>query len=161
MLPLLQKTARVTPLLLLLSAAAGGAAVVSACDDGNVYIYSAARYDEAADCIQPYESIDLLPGEGASARCSPRCLQIEGAIYVSTVCPPLPEGVELLPPDSAVCVAAFRSYGRDGGTCAEPVGDAETSSDGGDEGDGGDSPDGGGPGVPDASEPIRDAAVDG
>lgn len=147
------------PFLLLL-AAAGGATIVSACEDGNVYIYSAARYDDAADCMQPYQSIDSLRGEGASAKCSPRCLRIEAAIYVSTVCPPLPEGVELLPSDAAECVAALRAFGRDGGACAEPAGDGSTEpvDDGGRQ-DG--APDGGRPVTPDAGEPIRDAAVDG
>ena len=106
---------RAKTLLALLAAAATAATVlaVAACDDRNVYVYSGARFDPANACLEDYSPLETLPGEGASARCSPRCVAFEGALYVSTVCPPLPLGAELVEADAGACIAALRALTND------------------------------------------------
>ncbi len=125
-------------------------ASVGACAEREVYIYSAARYDEAADCIAPYSSLETIEGEGASVRCSPKCISFEDELYVSTVCPPVPTGAELVPPEDPTCAAALRAFNRDGGACSEGAGSGASEDAGGSEA-GPEKPE------PDAGEPIRDA----
>lgn len=130
---------------------------ISACEEHTVYIYTAAKYDEEADCVEPYSSIEQVPGEGASAKCSPRCMMVEGDLYVSTVCPPLPDGVDEVPADAGTCIAAVRALQRDGGTCAAGSSSGGTAAEdaGGD--DAGERDAGSTKNTPDAAEPIKDA----
>jgi hypothetical protein len=93
-------------------------ALGTACDDRRSYVYTGARYDETAACLAPYSSLEVVPGEGASAKCAPRCVAFEGALYVSTVCPPLPRGAELVAADAGTCIAALRALQEDA-SCAE------------------------------------------
>lgn len=88
-------------------------AIVVACDDRRVYVYTGARYDEAAGCLESYSPIEVVPGEGASAKCSPRCVSFDGKLYISTVCPPLPLGAEVVQPDAGACAAALRALQTD------------------------------------------------
>lgn len=124
---------RAKPLLALLALGVPAAALVSvaACDDRNVYIYSAARFDPDNACLEDYAALDTLPGEGASARCSARCMTFEGALYVSTVCPPLPAGAEQVPANASECVAALRAL-TSGTSCtaaAAPAADGASDAD--------------------------------
>jgi hypothetical protein len=99
----------------------------TACDDRRVYVYTGARYDETAACLAPYSSLEVVPGEGASAKCAPRCVAFDGALYVSTVCPPLPSGAELVAADAGTCIAALRALLQDA-SCAAPAPEATPDS---------------------------------
>lgn len=126
---------RAKHLLALLAIGLGLSALVTvaACDDRNVYVYSAARFDPDNACLADYGPLETLPGEGASARCSARCMTFEGALYVSTVCPPLPTGAEVVPANASECVAALRAF-TSGASCSgapAPAADGESPAEAG------------------------------
>lgn len=100
------------------------------------YVYTAQKYDEANDCLAAYTSVETVNGSGANGTCRAACLTVGGALYVSTVCPPLPviaTPVEVDGGDRAIgalCRAALAAAAR-GGTCDAPVeGGADASDDG-------------------------------
>lgn len=140
MKPLLVRT------LLLLAA---GSALAVACIEVDSYVYSAQKYDATNACVGDYHSIEVIDGTGAKSTCPKACFEVNGELYVSTVCPPLPAIATAVASNTPDCRAALAAP-----SCSEPA-------DGGEDGDGGD--DGG---EPDAeidagqqdSAPIVDAS---
>ena len=118
------------------------------------YVYTAQKYDETNDCLVDYTAIETVNGSAVSATCPAACMMVGDALYVSTVCPPLPviaTPVDLDGGDPAIaaaCRAALAAAER-GGTCDDPVeGGADASEDGARDGSG---DDGGGDANDDAS----------
>lgn len=107
---------------------AAGSALAVACVEVDSYVYSAHKYDSANACVGDYHSIEVIDGTGAKSTCPKACLEVNCALYVSTVCPPLPAIATPVASASPDCKAALAAP-----ACSEP-------SDGG-EGEGGDAAD--------------------
>ena len=112
----------------------------SACKDDGTHVYVGRLYVEARDCLGTSSSVDVISGDDPGT-CAPICLvqkRGEGgkAIYVATMCPPYPAGVEF---DTAgtdpACPKALAALSRgdtclsDGGTTHPPP-DASTDAKG-------------------------------
>jgi hypothetical protein len=133
----------------LLGAGAAGAALGSgACIRTESYVYSAQKYDPAADCLAAYAPVELVTGSGASATCPATCLTVGSDLYVSTMCPPLPVIATSVDSDAGDCIAALAAAMRDGGACG--AGDRGSGTDGG-AGDASNAADAGGTDAADAS----------
>jgi hypothetical protein len=108
---------RIRRLLLLLAI---GAALIIACEEADSYVFTARRYDPDAACLEPYKSIEVVPGGSVSSRCPLSCLTVGSDTFVSTVCPPLPANATALQLDAEACLLALEA-----GSCvAEDEGDA-------------------------------------
>jgi len=101
--------------------AAGAAALVAlgatavGCDDPEEHIYTAELFEPASNCLDPYSALDIIAGgDGGQATCAPVCLVGGNATYVSTVCPPYPEGYDTSGTDPS-CALALADYATDGG----------------------------------------------
>jgi hypothetical protein len=109
-------------------------AFAASCISADSYVYTAQKYDEADDCVNAYTSIEVVKGSGASANCAPSCLMVGGDLYVSTLCPPIPDIASAVDSDAGPCIAAIKAQAS-GGTCDNPVVDeAGTDEGGADEG---------------------------
>lgn len=110
-----------------IAAAAAGAA--ASCITTETYVYTAQKYDEANDCLAAYTPVETVNGSGARATCPTACLSVGEALYVSTMCPPLPAVATPVGADAGACKAALAAAAR-GGTCdARGEGGADASGD--------------------------------
>lgn len=123
---------------------AAGSALVVACIEDDSYVYSAQKYDAANACVGDYHAIEIIDGNGAKSTCPKACFEVNGELYVSTVCPPLPAIATSVASNTPDCKAALAAP-----SCSAP-------SDGGDDADG-DEDGGDSGGEPDAE---RDAGQD-
>jgi hypothetical protein len=114
------------------AAAAAAGAATAACDNESVHVYSAQLFVAAEGCLQPSTGLDLLSGPATGDNCAPACLTAPTAdgeaVYVSTVCPPYPQGVTVEAANAAVdagdpCVAALGALAARA-TCSEDAGGA-------------------------------------
>lgn len=105
-----------------------GLVAAAACDAADVYIYTARKVE--ATCLDPYEAIDQIDGDGAKATCAPTCFTLDDDTYVSTVCPPLPANAVPIPATDPACIAASRWLDA---ACGDDAGAAvlDASDDGG------------------------------
>lgn len=117
---------------------AGVAGIVgfSACNDTDVHLYSAQKYDPSGKCVQAPVVIDIINGGSTGNDCAPECLVAttdscgDKATFVSTQCGPYPEGVVTEGQGdegdaSNLCGPAFNAF-ADGALCPTPdAGDAE------------------------------------
>lgn len=110
--------------LLLLAA---GSALAVACIEVDSYVYSAQKYDAANACVGDYHAIEVIDGKGAKSTCPNACFEVNGELYVSTLCPPLPAIATAVASSTPDCKAALAAP-----SCSSP-------GDGGEEEDGGDS----------------------
>jgi|GEM_PF-3532051 len=109
---------RLFPVLACASAAA--AYLASACITTEAYVYTAQRYDSAGACLEDYRAIEQVAGKGASSQCAPTCLEVDGELFVSTMCPPLPGIATAVPDDDPTCAAA-RAASRAETSCTAPA----------------------------------------
>lgn len=102
---------------------------VSACKDDGTHVYVGRLFVEARDCLGTSSSLDVISGDDPGT-CSPICLvqkRAEGgkSIYVATMCPPYPSGVEF---DTAgtdpACPKALAALTR-GDTCLSDGGSTD------------------------------------
>jgi hypothetical protein len=115
-------------------AVASVVAAFVACDDDPRYVYTARRYDDANGCLEDYSAVERVPGDGVSVRCAPACLAVRDVLYVSPVCPPLPENAVAVDGSDPRCKAALDAYAAET-FCSS--GGGEEESDGGDDEEGG------------------------
>jgi len=109
------------------------AAALASCISTDSYVYTAQKYDPDNDCVNGYAAVEVVKGSGASADCAPLCLMVGADLYVSTLCPPLPDIASAVDSDAGPCIAAKKAQAT-GGTCDNPVVDeAGADQDGGDE----------------------------
>jgi hypothetical protein len=136
---------RFLPAIAFVLAAALG--IVVACEEADVYVYTAQRYNADAACLEPYKPIEVVNGPGGDL-CAPSCLRVNGEIFVSRVCPPVPSNASLLRRDAPECQVALALEG----SCDDEEGDGgeEQDEDGGEEQD-----------EDDAGPDAADAASDG
>ena len=92
-----------------LSVALGVGAFV-ACDDDSRYVYTARRYDDANACLEDFTPVERVPGDSVSVRCAPACLAVRDVLYVSPVCPPLPDIAVAVDESDPRCKAALDAY---------------------------------------------------
>jgi hypothetical protein len=94
---------------------------MTACKDDGTHVYIGRLYVEARGCLGTSSSVDVISGDDPGS-CDPICLvqrRAEGghAVYVATMCPPYPSGVEF---DTAgtdpACPKALEALSR-GDTC--------------------------------------------
>jgi hypothetical protein len=76
------------------------------CEEYGQRIYTAHPYRAAAACLEPSVSIGIVKAADLPVTCEPVCLLLDGALYVSSVCPPQPERAQVLAPDAPDCAAA-------------------------------------------------------
>jgi hypothetical protein len=107
------------------------AAATEACIAADSYVYSAQKYDPAADCVSGPKPIEVVQGSGASALCPAKCLMVGEDLYVSTLCPPLPTIATAVDDDAGACIAALAAAAT-GGTCDSPADGGASSADAGD-----------------------------
>jgi len=115
--------------------AVAATAVLASCIATDSYVYTAQKYDPANDCVNGYKAVEVVKGSGASANCPATCLMVGADLYVSTLCPPLPDIATAVDSDAGACIAALAAAAS-GGTCDMPVeneGGAEGGAEGGDE----------------------------
>jgi hypothetical protein len=79
-------------LAFLVMAATAGLAVF-ACQEQASYVYAGRLYDPDAECLFPSASLDFVlgsPGD-SGAGCDAQCItDIDGQVFLSATCPPLP-----------------------------------------------------------------------
>lgn len=93
-----------------------------ACEQADSYVFTARRLRQESACLDEYGAVAVLSGEGASVRCNARCFRLRDAIYITTLCPPLPTSAEALAEGEPPCELA-RSL-LDAGACGETAKDA-------------------------------------
>ena len=52
--------------------------------------------DDSGGCLDAYAPIGLVEADKLDSTCEPVCLTKDGALYVSTVCPPYPATAEIV-----------------------------------------------------------------
>lgn len=117
----------------LVTTAVLAAGATAACIATDSYVYTAQLYDPTNDCVNAYKAVEVVKGSGASANCPPTCLMVGADLYVSTLCPPLPDIATAVDSDAGTCVAALAAAAT-GGTCDMPVESEGGADDGGAEG---------------------------
>ncbi|MBX3192527.1 MAG: hypothetical protein KF819_36400 [Labilithrix sp.] len=105
---------------------AGAAALAVSCISTDTYVYTAQKYDPASACLEAYAPVETVAGEGASALCAPSCLAVGAALYVSTMCPPLPAIATEVAADASDCIEALAAPSCD---APEPGADASQEDD--------------------------------
>jgi hypothetical protein len=109
---------------------------LASCISTDSYVYTAQKYDPTNDCVNAYSAVEVVNGSGASAKCPPVCLMVGADVYVSTLCPPLPDIATAVDNDAGPCIAALAAAAS-GGTCDTPVesegGDEDGGAEGGDQ----------------------------
>lgn len=103
-----------------------GVCAIGACIKTESYVYTAQKYDPAADCVAAYAPVELVNGPGAGSQCPPACLTVGADLYVSTMCPPVPTIATEVAPDASDCAAALAAAKR-GSTCGSPSGEGGAS----------------------------------
>ena len=84
----------------------------SGCDEYGPRIYTARSYRAGAGCLELSTAIGVVRAGELHASCPEACLSLDDALYVSTVCPPLPaRALPVKPevPGCALALAAFRA----------------------------------------------------
>jgi hypothetical protein len=95
------------------------------CEEYGPRIYTAHPYRAAAACLEPSVSIGIVKAADLPVTCDPVCLLLDGALYVSSVCPPQPGRALVLAPDAPDCAAAATLL-RTETFCASPPADLES-----------------------------------
>lgn len=137
---------------LALSIAAVAAAI--ACEDQRSHVYSAQKYEADNACLDTYTPIEVVEGPTSDSNCTPTCITVNGALYVTTQCPPLPAIATESPADASPCLEALDAEAHEA-SCGDLGGGGddggdEAGDDGGDEGGDTDAGD-------DAADDVRDA----
>lgn len=100
---------------------------VLACKGDGTHVYVARQFVETRDCVASPSSVDVVAGDDPGT-CEPVCLiqpRADGgrAVYVSGMCPPLPEPDFDATGRDPICAQALAAFGR-GDTC---LGDGGTT----------------------------------
>lgn len=96
------------------------AALAFACDESQECVYTArlVHLDDSGACLDAYAPIGLVEAEELGSSCDPVCLSKDGALYVSTVCPPYPDTAQLVDPHASVdCEDALALLASDASQC--------------------------------------------
>jgi hypothetical protein len=104
--------ALVLPIPLVLGAAA--------CEEYGARVYTAHPYRIGDTCLQPSVSIGVVKAAELPANCEPVCLLLDEALYVSRVCPPMPERAIVAAADTGTDCAMAMSLLRSEALCASP-----------------------------------------
>jgi hypothetical protein len=94
-------------------------AVSVACGEAKPCVYSAQLYRADPGCLEPYAPLGLVEAEELASTCTPTCLQVDGALYLSSVCAPYPLEARLVSVSDPACAAARAAMAAES-TCAPP-----------------------------------------
>jgi hypothetical protein len=109
-----------------------GGVLASACDDDvSSHIYSGRLYEPSLECLDNVSAIDVVAGPEPMTPCAPICIiglgddATPSQVYVSTMCPPLPQYPYDLTGTDPRCPLALALYNQDttcedGGTVENP-----------------------------------------
>ena len=87
-----------------------GSWLLFACNESGPRVYTAQAFQADPGCLDAYAPLGLVEAEELPANCDPVCLELDGQLYVSVVCPPYPAEAELLAPeDSPDCATALQA----------------------------------------------------
>lgn len=82
----------------------------AACEEYGPRVYTARLYRVGARCLEPYTPIGVVQAGELDVDCE-QCLLLDGALYVSRVCPPLPARADAVTPDDApACALALAAF---------------------------------------------------
>jgi hypothetical protein len=104
------------------------------CEEYGPRIYTARLYRVGARCLEPSTPIGVVQAGELHANCDdpPQCLALDGELYVSSVCPPLPARASAMRSDLPACVLALTAFEAKATCGALDAGlDARTRLDGG------------------------------
>lgn len=83
-------------------------ALLGSCSDAGPRVYTAQPYDAESQCLGEYEAVGLVEADTLSAACTAVCLDIAGALFVSTVCAPYPASATTIArEESEACATAL------------------------------------------------------
>ena len=92
---------------------------LAACDESGPRVYTAKAYDREKRCLSADAPIGLVESDDLKATCEPVCIELQGELYVSTVCPPYPADSALLAAEASPdCAAALTALAAET-ECAE------------------------------------------
>ncbi len=77
------------------------------CEEYGDRIYTAHPYRPLQRCIEPSVAIGVVETGELASNCPASCSTLDGAIYVSKVCPPYPSRAVALSTESPDCAAAI------------------------------------------------------
>lgn len=95
------------PSLRLVNVAIGALLLAAACDASRPCVYTARLYHVEASCLDPYAPIGLVRADALDATCPGVCLEQDGQLYVSNVCPPFPSTAQVLDEPTPTCEQAL------------------------------------------------------
>lgn len=81
------------------------------CEEYGQRVYTARLYRVEAACLEPSVPIGVVQAAELRASCDPQCLSLDGELYVSVVCPPLPVRASTLGPEVPACALALAAHG--------------------------------------------------
>ncbi len=85
-------------------------ACVAGCDGALDAVYTAQRYDAEGECIEGSSALGLVTADELAATCEPLCLEFDGELYVSAICPPYPGEASVVEPTESDCAAALALF---------------------------------------------------
>lgn len=84
----------------------------SSCEEYGPRVYTARLYRVESRCLEPYTPIGVVQAGELHVDCA-QCLSLDGELYVSRVCPPLPARADPLKPDASACALPFAAFAAD------------------------------------------------
>jgi hypothetical protein len=100
------------------------------CNPSGPLVYTAQPYSLEGGCVGDYVPVGVVYGTSLGGNCDPMCMTINGQLYVSTACPPLPPEA-VAASDSPDCAQAL-SAADAGLFCGDQTdSDAEAGDEGG------------------------------
>ncbi|MGC4079510.1 MAG: hypothetical protein QM702_21210 [Rubrivivax sp.] len=87
-------------------------AAAAACEDSRFYVYTAQRWNAEEGCLEEYGPIEVVSGAGVSAACPAACLRVGEDLYVSTLCPPLPDNATAVDAKDGECKDALAAAAK-------------------------------------------------
>jgi hypothetical protein len=95
---------------------AGAAVVAIACDEASSHPFGGRLYEDSRGCLDDGTEIDVVDGTDPGSACDPKCVVTPPdpdsgvlSVYVSTMCPPFPEGYDVSGEDPR-CQEAVLAY---------------------------------------------------
>jgi len=112
-------------------------ALAIACDGPESHVYVAMLYEPTRDCLDPSVSLAIIGTPDGSLTCAPTCLVLPSPpapgseqVYVSTMCPPYPDGYDASQTDP-LCPPALAAYRRGPDACLAGGGSTDPTDGGG------------------------------
>jgi hypothetical protein len=82
-------------------------ALAGACSPPGQSVFTAHPYDPEAQCLAEYEALALVETTELSGSCDPLCVELDGTLYVTTLCGPYPEAAIGFDASDETCAGAL------------------------------------------------------